>query len=87
MEEERKTRVESEPAQKGEVTVAETAPIPATLEELKRLFGDGFRTKNQNELEWILRFTQEQVRKKGEDWVKNHRVALLRQWEYVKSLM
>ncbi len=87
MEEERKPRVESEPVQKGEIAVAESAPMPATLDELKKLFGENFRTKNQNELDWILRFTQEKVRKNGEDWVKNHRVALLRQWEYVKSLM
>lgn len=87
MEEERKPRAESEPARKGEVAVAASAPMPATLEELKRLLGDDFRTKNQTELEWILRFTQEKVRKNGEDWVRNHRVALLRQWEYVKSLM
>ncbi len=87
MEEERKSRVENEPARKGELAVAENAPMPTTLEELKRLLGDDFRTKNQNELEWILRFTQEKVRKNGEDWVKNHRVTLLRQWEYVKSLM
>ncbi len=87
MEDERKARVETETAPKGNVAGAASAPMPATLEDLKSLLGNNFQAKNQNELDWILRFTQEKVRKNGEDWVKNHRIALLRQWEYVKSLM
>ena len=75
------------PSQQNKDTNKETPPTPANLEELKSLLGEGCPTETQNELDWLLKSTQEMVKRKGEDWVKKNRVALLRQWEYVRSLL
>jgi hypothetical protein len=75
------------PSQQNKDTSKEIPTTPANLEELKSLLGEEYPTENQNELDWLLKSTQEMVKKNGEDWVKKNRVALLRQWEYVKALL
>jgi hypothetical protein len=44
---------------------------PSNLEELKALLGDEGLPEKESEL----------------DWVKRNRTALLRQWEYVRTLL
>jgi len=61
--------------------------IPSNPEELQSLLGEGCIPKRKKELDWLLRWTQEMVEKKGEDWVKRNRAALLRQWEYMRTLL
>jgi hypothetical protein len=60
---------------------------PNNLEELKALLGDEGLPEKESELDWLLKWTQEMVEKKGKDWVKRNRTALLRQWEYVRTLL
>lgn len=60
---------------------------PNSLGELETLLGEKFHIEKQNELHWLLKSNQEVVKKKGEDWVKQNRAALLRQWEYVWTLL
>ncbi len=59
---------------------------PNKLDELKELLGETVQAKGQKELNWLLESIQEKVDKKGQNWVKQNRSALLRQWEYVRSL-
>ncbi len=60
---------------------------PNNGEELKSLLGEEFQTKDQRELNWLLASIREKIEKQGEDWVKKNRIALLRQWEYVRALL
>ncbi len=60
---------------------------PNNPEELKALLGDEGLPEKESQLNWLLKWTQEMVEKKGEDWVKRNRTALLRQWEYVRILL
>jgi hypothetical protein len=60
---------------------------PETLEELKDLIGEKNLPKKQKELDWLLKYAQETVQKKGEDWLKKHLETFLRQWQYVASLL
>ena len=75
------------PSLKGKDTSKEILAAPANLEELKTLIGEESLPSSQKELNWLLKLTQEMVRKKGEDWVKKNRLTLLRQWEYVRTLL
>jgi hypothetical protein len=61
--------------------------IPNNPEELKALLGEDCLPEKEYELDWLIKWTQEMVQKKGEDWVKSNRTALLRQWEYVRTLL
>ena len=61
--------------------------VPNNPEELKALLGDEGLPEKESELDWLLKWTQEMVGKKGEDWVKKNRSALLRQWDYVRTLL
>ncbi len=60
---------------------------PNNPEELKALLGDEGLPEKEYELDWLLKWIQEMVEKKGKDWVKRNRTALLRQWEYVRTLL
>lgn len=60
---------------------------PETLEELKDLIGEENLPKKQKELDWLLKYAQDMVQKKGEDWVKKNLDTFLRQWNYVASLL
>ena len=60
---------------------------PNNPEELKALLGDEGLPEKEYELDWLLKWIQEMVEKKGQDWVKRNRPALLRQWEYVRTLL
>jgi hypothetical protein len=60
---------------------------PNNPEELKALLGDEGLPEKEYELNWLLKWTQEMVEKKGNDWVKRNRSALLRQWEYIRTLL
>ncbi len=60
---------------------------PNNPEELKALLGDEGLPEKEYELDWLLKWTQEMVEKKGNDWVKRNRSALLRQWEYIRTLL
>ncbi len=35
----------------------------------------------------MLKYAQETVQKKGEDWLKDNLETFLRQWQYVSSLL
>ena len=61
--------------------------IPNNPEEFQSLLGEDFLPERKKELDWLLKWTQEMVEKKGKDWVKRNRAALLRQWEYVRTLL
>jgi hypothetical protein len=78
---------ETLPSQQGKDTIKETLATRVDLEELKSLLGEEFLTQNQHELDLLMKSTQETVKKKGEGWVKKNRGALLRQWEYVRTLL
>ena len=78
---------ETLPSQQNKDTITETLATRVSLEELKSLLGEEFLTKNQHELDLLMKSTQETVKKKGEGWVKRNRGALLRQWEYVRTLL
>ncbi len=56
-------------------------------EELRALLGDEGLPEKESQLDWLLKWTQEIVEKKGEDWVRKNRAALVRQWEYVRTLL
>ncbi len=60
---------------------------PETLEELKDLIGEKNLPKKQKELDWLSKYAQETVQKKGEDWLKNNLDTFLRQWQYVSTLL
>ena len=75
------------PSLKDKDKSKEILATPANLEELKTLVGEEGLPRSQKELNWLLKLTQEMVKKKGEDWVKKNRIALLRQWEYVRTLL
>jgi hypothetical protein len=60
---------------------------PETPEELRELIGEKNIPRKQKELDWLLRYTQETVQKKGEDWLKKNLETFLRQWQYVSSLL
>ena len=86
----KKSRAETSqpiPSVKGKDTSKEILAAPANLEELKTLIGEESLPRSQKELNWLLKLTQEMVKKKGEDWVKKNRLTLLRQWEYVRTLL
>jgi hypothetical protein len=78
---------ETLPSQQNKDTIKETLSTRFGLEELKSLLGEEFLTENQHELDLLIKSTQETVKKKGEGWVKKNRGALLRQWEYVRTLL
>ena len=61
--------------------------IPSNLEELKTLLGEEGLPKKKDELDWLLKWSHDMVEKKGADWVKKNRFALLRQWEYIRNLL
>ncbi len=60
---------------------------PETVEELKDLLGEKNVPKKQKEVDWLMKFAQETVQKKGEDWLKKNLSIFLRQWEYVAALL
>ena len=75
------------PSQQNKDPSRETPAIPTNLEELKALLGEEGLPAKERELDWLLTWTQEMVKKKGEDGVKKNRAGLLRQWQYYRTLL
>ena len=60
---------------------------PETADDLRELIGEKNLPKKQKEMDWLLKYTQETVQKKGEDWLKKNLNVFLRQWNYLASLL
>ena len=58
-----------------------------TSEKVKELLGVTESPVTPEDLEDLVRYTQNQVRNHGEAWVKQNSHFLLKSWDYVLTLM
>ncbi len=60
----------------------------ATMEEIKDMLGDTFPDDLTDEIykKAFLEITNGVIARYGEQWVREHRVMLASQWEYVRTL-
>ena len=57
-----------------------------TLEDVLNLYGVKALPEGDMSLEWIVKSTQEIVDRKGIDYVKENKIPLLNQLEYIQSM-
>ncbi len=60
---------------------------PDYLEDLKTLVGEKYLPKTNKEMDFFAKIIQDAVNRNGEEWVKQNREALVRQWEYCAALL
>ena len=58
-----------------------------TLEDVSKLLGKKEFKGSKAELQLLARLTSKVVDRKGEDYVRKNRKALLSQWEYIQTTM
>ena len=61
----------------------------ATMEEIKEMLGDEFPDDLTDEIyeKEYLRIMNRMLAREGEQWVREHKVMLASQWEYVRTLV
>ena len=53
--------------------------------DVEKLLGNNL-PGNEYELEYLVRLTDDMVKEKGEDWVKENREMLIAQWKKILNL-